>query len=85
MDIRDLSQDTELLLKVLNLLVIFYPMMACAYSKAIFDCRPFSVPLNRNSGSGSRISPNQSVRDVSRDSRIEMPEFGLVEMEIPAE
>ena len=44
MTVRDLSDDTLSLLKIMNLMILFYPMMACAYSKAIFDCRGFSVP-----------------------------------------
>ena len=43
-EVKDLSENTLFLLKIMNLMILFYPMMACAYSKAIFDCRGFSVP-----------------------------------------
>jgi hypothetical protein len=87
MVVRDLSEDILILLKAMNLMILFYPMAACAYSKAIFDCRSFSVPAGRMSGAGgSRISPNHSSRDISRNEN-ELPqvggEFGMVEVEMP--
>ena len=45
--VRDLSDETKQMLRICNLVVLFYPILACAYSKAIFDCRAFSRPLNR--------------------------------------
>ena len=44
LEVKDLSENTLFLLKIMNLVILFYPMMACAYSKAIFDCMGFSVP-----------------------------------------
>ena len=44
LEVKDLSENTLFLLKIMNLIILFYPMVACAYSKAIFDCMGFSVP-----------------------------------------
>jgi hypothetical protein len=60
--VRDLSADVLFLLDIMNLLVLLYPVMACAYSKCIYDCRQFSVPNNRrqNNDTGARVSPSSS-------------------------
>ena len=45
--VRDQSKLTSLLLKIMNLVVMFYPLLASIYSKVIWDCRSFTQPTER--------------------------------------
>ena len=40
--VRDQSKITSTLLKFMNLIVMFYPLLASIYSKVIWDCRTFT-------------------------------------------
>ena len=42
--VRDQSKITTTLLKSMNLIIMFYPLLASIYSKVIWDCRTFTQP-----------------------------------------
>jgi hypothetical protein len=45
--VRDQSDKTSFLLKIMNLTIMFYPLLASIYSKVIWDCRTFTYPRDR--------------------------------------
>ena len=49
--VRDQSKITSMLLKTMNLIVMFYPLLASIYSKVIWDCRTFTQPTERQQSS----------------------------------
>jgi hypothetical protein len=46
--VRDQSKITTSLLKSMNLIIMFYPLLASIYSKMIWDCRTFTQPTQRS-------------------------------------
>ena len=56
--VRDQSKITSVLLKSMNLIVMFYPLLASIYSKVIWDCRTFTQPVER----GQQRGQNGQIR-----------------------
>ena len=46
--VRDQGRMTDFFLRIMDLVVMFYPLLASIYSKVIWDCRTFTYPRVRN-------------------------------------
>ena len=46
--VRDQGRMTDFFLRIMDLVVMFYPLLASIYSKVIWDCRTFTYPRDRN-------------------------------------